>query len=202
MSAAMSLVASLRLTQRVSALRRAVLVLALASLSPMALAHEGHDHGAPVAVAPNPSAQPRFVAASEDFEVVGVLSKDRLTLYLDDAKSNAPIDGATLEVSVDALVGKAVREAPGTYSLLLKAPLAAGKHALTLTVDAPNGSDLLATTLEVGAMVASAERASAVPGDSSIRSLVIAGGVVLLLAGGLGLAYSRRKNGALPRAGK
>lgn len=117
----------------------------------LARAHEGHDHGAaPPAPSPTPQAGPKFIAVSEDFEVVGVLSRDALTVYLDDTRTNRPIDGATLEIAAQGLSGVATREAPGTYRLALKSPLPAGSYALTVSVDAAQGSDLLAAKLDVG----------------------------------------------------
>ncbi|MFO1250957.1 MAG: hypothetical protein U1E77_07415 [Inhella sp.] len=56
-----------------------------------------HDHDAPRASAP---AQPRFVASSELFELVGVLDGKALTLYLDRADSNEPVTAATLELEL------------------------------------------------------------------------------------------------------
>lgn len=116
----------------------------------IARAHEGHDHGAaPSAPSPSPQAGPKFVAVSEDFELIGVLSHDALTLYLDDTRTNRPIDDATLEIAAEGLSGKAAREAPGTYRLALKSPLPAGSYALTLSIDAAQASDLLTAKLDV-----------------------------------------------------
>lgn len=159
-----------------------------------ALAHEGHDHAAdpaPVAAAGQTAEAPRFSAQSEDFEVVGVLSPGlpgRLTLYLDDAKTNAPIDGATLEVAAEGLAGSALRESPGTYVLPLKAALSPGKYALTLSIDAPSGGDLLAATLVVAEPPPTA--ADRVFGGM-LPANWLAGGAVLL-AGLAGFVYLRR----------
>jgi len=143
------------------------------------LAHEGHDHGGPAA-APLPiqALSSKFVAVSEDFEVVGVLSRDALTLYLDDTRTNQPIDGATLEITADALAGMAEREASGTYRLALKTPLPVGTYALTLSIDAAQGSDLLTAKLDVAKPPVTADAVT-----TSIRFTwkVLAGSTLLLV---------------------
>lgn len=145
----------------------------------LVLAHEGHDHGGPAAAPlPTQALSPKFVAVSEDFEVVGVLSHDALMLYLDDTRSNQPIDGATLEIAAEGLTGKAERAAPGTYRLALKAPLPVGSHALTLSIDAPQGSDLLTAKLDV---VTPSAAADAVAPSTRIAWKVLAGSILLLV---------------------
>ena len=144
----------------------------------IALAHEGHDHGGPAAVPASAQAfSPKFVAASEDFEIVGVLSHDALTLYLDDTRSNQPIDGATLEIAAEGFTGKAERAAPGTYRLALKSPLPVGSHALTLSIDAQQGSDLLTAKLDV----AKPSAAAAVGAPSTRFTWKVLAGSALLL---------------------
>lgn len=185
--------------------KRAALLLAVSILGApllvpaLALAHEGHDHGAP-AVAVNASAQaPRFVAASEDFEVVGVLLDRRLTLYLDDARSNAPIDGATLEVAAETFKGMAVRDSAGTYVLSLNVAPAVGKHALTISVDAPAGSDLLVATLDVAAADPTAAGRGTTDWLFAARWLL--GGAAILLGSAAAFVYVRRRR-TPPDAGR
>lgn len=184
--------------------KRAALLLAGSLLAApllvptLALAHEGHDHGAPaVAVNESPRA-PRFVAASEDFEVVGVLLDRRLTLYLDDARTNAPIDGATLEVAAETFKGQAVRDSAGTYVVSLNVAPAAGKHALTISVDAPAGSDLLVASLDVAAADPTAAGKGATDWLSAARWLL--GGGAIVLGGAAAFVYVRRRTA--PDAGR
>lgn len=180
--------------------RRSAFVLlglaSLASVSPL-LAHEGHDHGAPVPVLAGQPVQPQFAVASEEFEVVGVLADDGLTLYLDETASNRPLDGATLEVASTVLSGVAAPAAAGTYRLPLKAPLAAGKHALTLTVVTAESSDLLSATLEVGAAAPAPS-----PSVASRGQPLLIGGAALLLAVVGGVFYFRRQQRPAGAAGK
>ena len=75
-------------------------------------AGDGHDHGE-AAPAPAAAALPRFAAVSDDFELVGVLNGQRLTLYLDHAADNRPVtDGELTLDDVPALVPVAARFEP------------------------------------------------------------------------------------------
>lgn len=167
------------------------------------LAHEGHDHGGS-AVAPLPAAPAtsKFVATSEDFEVVGVLSSETLTLYLDDARTNQPIDGAVLEVVADGQPGlsaKAERQSPGTYRLALKSPLPAGTYALTLTIESAQGSDLL-----TGKLVHSPTDAvaSGAPEASRFSWKPWAGGALILVVGGVAASIVKRRRASRRRTEK
>ncbi|HOM15034.1 MAG TPA: hypothetical protein PLB41_17155 [Rubrivivax sp.] len=72
------------------------LALAAGLAAAPALAEDGHDPAQQAAAA----ALPRFAARSDAFELVGVLDGKRLTLYLDHAADNTPVDDATLEVEL------------------------------------------------------------------------------------------------------
>ena len=170
--------------------------LLLIAASPV-LAHEGHDHGAPEpAPLPVVPATAKFVATSEDFEVVGVLSSAALTLYLDDARTNAPIDGAVLDVVADGqpgLTAKAERQAPGTYRLALKSPLPAGTYALTLGIESAQGSDLLTAKL-VNAPTIAAESRARVTDVGRLSWTSWGGGALILAVGGVvALIIKRRR---------
>lgn len=146
------------------------------------LAHEGHDHGADAGGAVQ-SALPRFVAASELFELVGVLTGEDLILYLDDAGSNAPVDGATVELAIDggALPPRvAERVGEGIYRLPAGTLAAPGRHALTLSIAARDEADLLAATLERSAPAAPDAGSGAARGLPPLAWLALP----VLLAGG------------------
>ena len=131
------------------------LLIALALLLPHSLvlpawADPGHDHDhdAPRASAP---AQPRFVASSELFELVGVLDGKALTLYLDRAESNEPVTAATLELELAGARLKPQPQADGSFRAELAAVPAAGVHPVTATVMAGEDADLLAGELDLHA---------------------------------------------------
>ena len=72
-------------------LRNSFAATALALVGAVASAGEGHDHGDEAPGAASGPASPRFTAASELFELVGVIDGKRLTVYLDHAATNQPI---------------------------------------------------------------------------------------------------------------
>ena len=82
--------------------RQIIWALAAAALisitSPGALhAHEGHDDGPQRPAAPV-SASPRGEAHSDKFELVAMAQPDALLFYLDDYRTNAPVEEAIVEV--------------------------------------------------------------------------------------------------------
>jgi len=117
------------------------------------LAHEGHDHGDAPKPVPVTDAAPRFEAASEEFELVGVLHGSALTLYLDHYASNAPVVKAMLEVEVGQQKIQAKESEPGVYRLELGNTLATkpGRLGLVFTIQAGESVDLLTANLEIPA---------------------------------------------------
>lgn len=164
---------------------RAVAAAVLMALSMPLLAHEGHDHQ----VAAKPAdvrLAPRFELRSDELELVGVLAGQDLIIYLDRAADNAPIPGAQIEIEGQGIKGLATERAEGVYQLSVPSLTPAGKHPLTITVQAGEIVDLLAADLEIGAVAAAVPE----PGDSARHWWWFSAAV--LLAGGL-LAYRRRR---------
>lgn len=173
-------------------------LLGAMALTTGALAHEGHDHGAP----PPPQVTtlaPRAEAASADFELVAVLRDGTLTIHLDRFADNAPVEGATVEVDTPEGSQAAKPAGPGTY--VLPAPFAAkpGAHDLAFTVTAGDTVDVLAGTLTVPAAGSSSDtRTAALAALAQLGSVpvgVLAGLLIGFLAGAL--VMSRRRTGAL-----
>lgn len=101
-------------------MRIRILTIALATLlafgGSFALAHEGHDHDKPATL--NLPTAPRVLAATPDFELVGVLSgKDRLTIFLHAFATNEPIRGARMTVSADGNSAEAEAAGDGVFTL-------------------------------------------------------------------------------------
>lgn len=140
----------MKTTDKARAGLRACVVLGVLALPAIAVAHEGHDEDKPAAAAPvAPAAgNARFVAASDQFELVGVLDARTVTLYLDRFADNAPVEGAQLELELGG-EKLAVRAAGDHYVAQLPAPPAAGTIPVTATVVAGNATDLLAADLVV-----------------------------------------------------
>lgn len=163
----------------------------------LAWAHGGEDHGdapAPVnTAAPHTSA--RTSARTDNFELVAVLQEaaaPTLTLYLDRADTNAPIEGASIDVESGTFKGTAKAVEPGIYTLPAGALAQAGHHPLTITVQSADTADLLDATLDVGTTEAEAAHDHDAPGaaPSSSRKAWLAAATLLLIA--LTWAWRRR----------
>lgn len=126
-----------------------VLALALCLYAPAALPGPGHDHGEEAAPQAGGPAKPRFAATSDLFELVGVLDGDTLTLYLDHADSNAPVEGAELEFEFDAETPEVEELSTGAFSVHLNAAPDEGDYAVVATVITSDAADVLAGTLDV-----------------------------------------------------
>lgn len=127
-------------------------IAAMLGLLPLwAVAGAGHDHGeAPVTA--TASTQPRLVASSEVFELIGLLEGKTFTFYLDTAKDNAPVKNATLEIEIAGVQVEVKNVGEG----LFEAPLPSTENfpkegivSITATVVAPVGSDLLVGELDI-----------------------------------------------------
>lgn len=129
----------------------AVTSLAVALLGPAAsLAGEGHDHGDAPRAATGP-ALPRFAAASELFELVGVLDGRRITLYLDRAADNSPVTEARIELEVGEAKLTAEKHGEDEFEFELPEPPASGVLPITATVTVGDEIDLLAGELDIHA---------------------------------------------------
>ena len=73
-----------------------VATFAVLTLALPAFAHEGHDDAPPPQ---QTTAVPRLVAEGSDVELVAVAKGHTLTIYLDRIATNAPVDGAKIEIS-------------------------------------------------------------------------------------------------------
>ncbi|MFN3809716.1 MAG: hypothetical protein ACK4S6_03765 [Roseateles asaccharophilus] len=172
---------------------RLLLPLLLAALLAAPVqAHEGHDEAPAAATG---QALPRFAASSELFELVGVLDGRQLTLYLDHAASNAPVQGATLELDFGGAKLKPVPKSEGEgqgqgeFTLQLEREPQPGLIPVTATVLAGRESDLLAGELDLHAHEPAAPAASA-------RWKYIAAGALALLGLGAGLRLGRQRRAA------
>ncbi len=185
-------------------LRKAVFglcgLLAGPALFGPAVAHEGHDHGAPPPP-PVTTLAPRAEATSADFELVAVLRDGTLTIHLDRFADNAPVEGAAIEVDTPEGSQAAKPAGPGTY--VLPVPFAAkpGAHDIAFAITAGDTVDVLAATLTIPAAPTSSEKqAPAVLAQlGGLRTDLLAGILAGLLIGFLAgaLVMSRRRSGAL-----
>ena len=124
--------------------------LVLSSAAAIALAGDGHDHGdeAPAAAG---TASPRVSAHSDLFELVGIVDKGQMTVYLDRYASNEPVTGARIEYEAGSAKGIAQPQADGTYTLKFDDLAKPGQLPFSITVSAGPDTDLLAGELDVHA---------------------------------------------------
>jgi membrane fusion protein, heavy metal efflux system len=126
----------------------AFVLLPLALSAATATADDGHNHGdTGPAVAGVRS--PRFEAKSDIFELVGILDKGALRLFLDRYASNEPIPDATIDIEIGASKAAAARQADGTYLFEADILHHPGTLAFTFTVTAGTDVDLLAANLVI-----------------------------------------------------
>ncbi|RCS56892.1 hypothetical protein DU000_11125 [Parvibium lacunae] len=114
----------------------------------MAIAGPGHDHSETPAQTTG-SAPPRFAAASEDLELVGIVNGTLVTLYLDRFKDNSPVNDAEIEIDMAGYKYKAEKHSDGEYEVILKDMLKPSVMAITATIKTSNLVDLLATELDL-----------------------------------------------------
>ena len=162
-------------------------MLLAALLAGPALAHEGHDD-APAAQAG--AALPRFSAASELFELVGVLDGKQLTLYLDHAASNAPVNGATLELELGGakLKAAAKADAEGEFAVQLDSEPKPGVIPVTAFVVAGSETDLLAGELDLHGDEHAQE-----PASGGSRWKLFGGAALALVALGAALRFGMNR---------
>jgi len=122
--------------------------------APGAHGPNGEHLDGPAAGAVVSDGRPRMEAFTELFELVAHLEDGALTAMINVYETNAPVDGAEVEVESNGVVAKAAfNELTGVYSFaepalldLLKKP---GKHSLAFTITAGDEFDIVAGALDV-----------------------------------------------------
>lgn len=141
-----------RMNGRIPAAALAVLTMLALWLQP-ALAGGDHDHDHEHGDEPTTSttvqALPRFSAMSEDFELVGVLNGQQLTLYLDHAATNEPVREASIALDIGGRVVQASPAPEGTFQATLPQALPEGSTPISATVLVGSTSDLLAGDIAI-----------------------------------------------------
>lgn len=120
-------------------------------LVPAVWAGPGHDHGDKPAAATG-SASPRVTSHSDLFELVGVVDKGEMKIYLDRYATNEPVTDATIEVETGHVKGVAAAQADGSYLFKNDVFAKPGDLAISFTVMAGKDADLLAGDLKIGSV--------------------------------------------------
>lgn len=185
----MSLRATTQRLRLAVALLGFVLVGAIAPVQagPGHSSNEGHAHDAPAAAS---SQSPRVIATSENFQLVGILKKGRLTLYLDREPDNSPVVDATITVTGGNKTVVAEKQVDGTYAVAADDLAKPGDNDLQFEIKAGEQFDLLGGVLAVpatahGAPVVSAGFFASLRGGSSTVVLGAAALVAALFIGAL-----------------
>ena len=129
-------------------LRFSVALLAILSLS-TAFAGPGHDHGDEAKPTTVASASPRISSHSDLFELVGIVEKGQLVVYLDRYASNEPVRKATIELEIGSEKLKATEQADGTYLIQSEQLAKPGTLAMSFTITDGKDTDLLAGDLVI-----------------------------------------------------
>ena len=155
------------------------IALLMLFLTPTAWAGPGHDHGDEPAAATG-SASPRVTSHSDLFELVGVVDKGEMTIFLDRYATNEPVRDAKIEIEIGNVKGVAAVQADGSYLFkndLLTKP---GELAVSFTVVAGKDADLLAGDLKIGSPVD--DHADDIASKPWLRWVAFAGGALLFIA--------------------
>ena len=138
------------MNKKIFALLRAAFAstaLACAATFP-SFADDGHNHGAEPAAAAG-QASPRVEAHSDLFELVGVVEKGQMTVYLDRYATNEPVTNAKIEFESGSQKGVAAPQPDGTYLIKFEALSKPGELPFSFTVAAGSDTDLLAGELHI-----------------------------------------------------
>ena len=123
-------------------------LIAMMLMAGNASAHEGHDHGDQTKTQALAGTAPRLEAVSGPFELVALLQKGELVIYLDRFETNEPLAGAQIIVETPAgQLSAPLKE--GAYRLAAPWAPQTGSLDLIFTVTADDHTEILSGTLEL-----------------------------------------------------
>ncbi len=122
-------------------------VASLLLTSQMTRAGDGHDHGEKPAT--QTTSLPRFVASSDQYELVGVIDGKKVTAYLDNSVSNEPVKNAKLSLELGGKPVEIKSTGDGVFEITLIEPLKPGVIAVSATMSAGTVTDLLAGEIDI-----------------------------------------------------
>jgi multidrug efflux pump subunit AcrA (membrane-fusion protein) len=185
--------------RRVPPTRFLALVFAALGLfaSTTVLAHGGEDHGSAATPAPSTSGRNSASAQSESFDIVaeyGSIEPAKPTgidLYLSDYETNAPVAGASIQVSISGVdnssVAATAEKDSGLYSVSMTFP-AEGHFDILFDITSSDKSDII----EVKGISVGTERAEPPKtARSYISAIILVGLAAVLLV--LTLFFIRRR---------
>jgi hypothetical protein len=181
-----------------SSIHRALVAIALSSLSVPSFAHgdEPHDDAPRGELAVEPAAgAPRLEAVTESFELVARRQADALVIYINRFETGEPVLDASVEVEIGSLKTVARYQADrGSYTVRDEAFLAALSEPGTRTVVATVASGSEADLLTASLTVAAGEHGPGPEEGQPVQSAVLAlSGLLAVGAAGAGALYLRRR---------
>lgn len=144
-----------------------------------AWAGPGHDHGDEPASAAAGSSSPRITSHSDLFEIVGVVAKGEMTIFLDRYATNEPVKDAKIDIEIGNIKGVAASQADGSYLFKNDVLGKPGELAVSFTVQAGKDTDLLASDLKIGSPME--DHSNDVASKPWLRWAAYAGGALLLI---------------------
>ena len=151
----------------------------------------GPGHGDEPATAAG-TASPRVTSHSDLFELVGVVDKGEMTIFLDRYATNEPVKDAKIDIEIGNIKGVAAAQADGSYLFKNDVLAKPGELAVSFTVVAGKDADLLAGDLKIGSPVD--DHADDKAGKPWLRWAAYAGGALLLIV--VAAAVLRRRKRA------
>ena len=155
-------------------------------LSPAVWAGPGHGDEPATAAG---TTSPRITSHSDLFELVGVVDKGEMTIFLDRYATNEPVTDAKIEVEIGNVKGVAAVQADGSYLFKNDVLAKPGELAVSFTVLAGKDADLLVGDLKIGNPVDN--HADDVASKPWLRWTAYAGGALLLIT--IAAAVLRRR---------
>ena len=127
-----------------------ITVVLFAALGTSFAAMANGEHDAPTASAGAPL--PRFAATSELFEVVGIVERKQLGVYIDRFATNEPVTKSTLELQIgtNKFIGT-LRPEQGDFTFANATFEKPGDYAMLLTITTGEDIDILAANLLIPA---------------------------------------------------
>ena len=174
----------------------AIIVIAtlMLLLTPAVWASPGHDHGDAPAASVG-TASPRVTSHSDLFELVGVVEKGEMTIFLDRYATNEPVKDAKIDVEIGNIKGVAAVQPDGSYLFKNDVLAKPGELAVSFTVIAGKDADLLAGDLKIGSPVD--DHAHDAADKPWMRWAAYAGGALLLIVIAVAVLRRRKRSSAL-----
>lgn len=128
----------------------AFLLIGLMWLTPISsIAGPGHDHAeesTPLAAATN---SPRFSISSDLFEAVGIVKGKQIEIYVDHAKTNAPVEDAKLELEMNGQPVPVELHEAGEFDAVLPEALEHEEAPIAVALSIQSGSESAVLTGEL-----------------------------------------------------